>query len=178
MNNVEENVQELGRVFGYNDCCVEFFFTTRSIGVVLNKDNPWFNTGFVPCLTCIKREVPAVLEEIKRKRKYVIPFPSTHLTLNTEMLNALEMVGLSRVQLHKADENDEQRKVQVAHNNRVMSLLQILVGRVSLPLNRLVTIAENVCAKYANLSEEDKTAISPGEYLHMYLEDDENGDKL
>lgn len=71
---------ELGRYFGYPDCCIEAFldrlYTPGDVLEDSNKvNNKMHGTGYVPCPDCYEKSKEELISTIKANRICKEPFP-------------------------------------------------------------------------------------------------------
>lgn len=62
----------LGRYFGYPDCCIRAFLEQD-----FPTDGPFDGTGYRPCHACAALPRDQVLEGIARRRRHHEPFPAS-----------------------------------------------------------------------------------------------------
>lgn len=62
----------LGRYFGYPECCIRAFLEQD-----FERGGPFDGTGYRPCRTCATRPEAEVLAHIASRRKHPEPFPAS-----------------------------------------------------------------------------------------------------
>lgn len=81
-----------GKLFGYPDCCVEWFTSNYAMEYFRNIPAVLQNTGFVPCPKCIGRDPTELLDYISSRRITPIPFPDGEASDELELIAWLKYI--------------------------------------------------------------------------------------
>lgn len=81
-----------GKLFGYPDCCIEWFTTGRVMNYLKCIPPELEHTGFIPCPKCIERDPKELLEFIANRRITPIPFPDGEASDELELIAWLKYI--------------------------------------------------------------------------------------